>query len=326
MEQHLKTNKYKIIFLFSGQGSHYRGMGEQLYKENRTFARSLEKSDQLVKKYLRRSVIDEIYQNKAKDFDDLLITHPAIVAIELAMLDVMYELEIFPDYVSGHSLGEFSSAVASGIWTKEMAIEYAIEQATMIVQTKVKGGMIAIINEAKSNLEPFFIKNNLFVASENFATHFTLSGEKDKIDDFQDQLTRWGIQFYRLQVAYPFHCPVIEKERDGYYYTGSELSLNNSFKGFISGLYCEERINIPNDYFWNVVSKPTDFTRFVKFMEQKGPCLYIDLGPSGTSATFVKYNLSGQSDSIVHQIMTPFKREESQLKLLSDILSGNKQF
>ena len=104
-------------------------MGKTLYDSNPSFSKSLNQSDAFVKQHLGRSIIEELYHNTHESFDDLLITHPAIVAIELAMLEVMKDLGIIADYVSGNSLGEFAAGVAAGIWTTEMALEAAVEQA-----------------------------------------------------------------------------------------------------------------------------------------------------------------------------------------------------
>jgi bacillaene synthase trans-acting acyltransferase len=317
----LSTTIPKIVFLFSGQGSHYRGMGKTLYDSYPCFAKSLKQSDALVEQHLGQSIIGELYNRKHKNFDDLLITHPAIVAVELAMLEVMKELGITPDYISGNSLGEFAAGVAAGIWTKEMALEAAIEQAKSIVQGGVEGGMLAVINESASNLAHLLAQNELYIASDNFPDHFTVSGEKDRLDVFENQLNKLEVSFLRLPVAFPFHSPLIEAGKTGFnYYTYTAPPHAKPSKGFISGLYSKELDAIPPDYFWKVISQRTNFITFVEYMEAKGPCLYLDLGPSGTAATFVKYNLSRQSNSITHPIMTPYNSEPKQLQSLRNIL------
>lgn len=317
-EESLITS-HKIVFLFSGQGSHYRGMGEVLYKNNAIFARSLNQSAELIGQQLGISLIEELYERKEKDFDDLLFTHPAIVAVELAMLDLIQSLGITPDYVSGNSLGEFAAATVAGIWTKEAALEAAIEQAKSIVQSGVEGGMVAVINESQNKLKPLLDKLELYVASENFPNHFTVSGAIKKLAVFQKELDRQDLQFLRLPVKFPFHSPLIPEQTDFLYYLYTSSPTAKPQKGFISGIYNQEMKELPADYFWKVVSQPTNFCQFVKKMEELGPCLYLDLGPSGTSATFVKYNLPETSNSITHSIMTPYKRETAQLKALENL-------
>jgi bacillaene synthase trans-acting acyltransferase len=316
-----ERDKHKIVFLFSGQGSQYRGMGQKLFEESPVFAASMMESEAIIQRHLNRSLIEELYEIKHREFNDLLMTHPAIVAIELAMIEVMEELDVFPDYVSGSSLGEFSAAVAANIWTKEVALEAAIEQAKSIVQVGVDGGMLAVLNESKNILAEHIAKNDLFVASENFDNHFTVSGKTKQLDDFEKQLDELDITFLRLPVNYPFHSPLIEPAKVGFhYYTCMTPPFAKPSKGFISGIYNEERITLPEDYFWSAIRESNNFLSLVEYMENKGPCLYLDLGPSGTSATFVKYNLPLSSKSITHSIMTPFQHEISHLQTLKELL------
>lgn len=315
-------DQHKIVFLFSGQGSHYRGMGEELYRNHPVFAQSIRESDELIEACIGRSLIDALYESKDKTFDDLLMTHPAIVAIEIAMLAVLDDLGIQPDYVAGNSLGEFAAAVANGILTKEMAIEMAIEQAKAIVQNSREGGMLALINERESAMRELLVNRNLFVASTNFSKHFTLAGEKESLDELEVQLKKMGKQYLRLPVSHSFHSPLIDAGKDEFlYYAYTANSIADPQPGFVSGLFAKEVDAITEDYFWEVISRPTNFIDFVNYMEKKGPCFYLDLGPSGTSTVFVKYNLPETSTSVTHQIMSGFRRETIQLEALNKLLA-----
>ncbi len=314
---------YKIVFLFSGQGSHYRGMGQKLYEQNEVFRKSLEQSDYIIQKYLHRSIVDELYHKKQLDFDDLLITHPAIVAIETAMYTTLRSIGIQPDYVLGNSLGEFTSAFVKGVWTAQAALEAAIQQAVSITSNAKKGGMLAVIHSKTSELQNLYNKYNLFLASDNFDGHFTVSGLSQNLDIFQKELENRNMQFLRLPVAYAFHSPLIDEGHEGFNnYMNHTASLSKPAPGFISGIFGKEVHTLPINYFWQVVTQYSNFNNVVQYMEEKGPCLYIDLGPSGTSATFVKYNLPSTTVSKTFQIMTPFKREVEQLKSLQEFVNN----
>lgn len=313
---------YKLVFLFSGQGSQYRGMAEKLYKTNAVFANNLEMSDQYLKEVLGKSLLEELYHNKDATFNDLLITHPAIVAIELALFSVLKAKGIQPDYVVGNSLGEFSAAVVSGIWSEKQAVESAFKQAQIIVQNNKKGGMLAIFNITPYLIEQLMAQYDLYVASNNFPGHYTLTGAIDNLDALEMELKKsLEISFKRLPVDYPFHCELIKGKIEYLRHMSEMEPLNQPTKGFISGLYAKELSELSLDYFWNVVSQQSNFINTVTTLEKKKPCLYVDLGPSGTSTTFVKYNLGEDSDSMVHPIMTPFRQEDKQLQKLFQILN-----
>ncbi|MCR6643002.1 MAG: acyltransferase domain-containing protein [Sporocytophaga sp.] len=304
----------KIVFLFSGQGSHYRGMGQSLFEHNTVFRNSLMQSECIVQKLLSRSLIDELYSGRQEVFDDLLMTHPAIVAVEIAMFQVLQDIGIQADYVSGNSLGEFAAGAVNGVWSVETALESAIEQAKSFTREAIPGGMIAILHHDRKKLESLYDEFGLFLAADNFEGHFTLSGPLQELSSFQTELKKRAIDFIRLPVQYPFHSPLTKGCGMEFIYYMENLQLSRPRPGFVSGLMGEEISSLSATYFWEVVSNYTNFPEVVKLLEKKGPCLYIDLGPSGTSATFVKYNLSKTSASHTFQIMTPFRMELQKLK------------
>ena len=78
------------------------------------------------------SLVNELYNSTLPEFDDLLITHPSIFAVEIVLYKVLTNIGIIPDYLVGVSLGEFAAAVANGIWDEKTAVEAAAEQAKVI--------------------------------------------------------------------------------------------------------------------------------------------------------------------------------------------------
>jgi bacillaene synthase trans-acting acyltransferase len=294
-------------------------MGQQLFEQHAVFKKSMEESEQVVQKLLHRSLIAELYQETEENFDDLLITHPAIVAVEIALYHTLLDMNIRPAYVSGNSLGEFAAGVAAGVWSAEAAVEAAVEQAKSMLRCDIDGGLLVVLTE-KESLWPLYQHYQLFLAADNFPGHFTLAGTAQHLDLFQVELSLQGISFVRLPVACPFHSPLLHEARDNFaFYTACMPNLSTPQVSFVSGITAKEEVRLPANYFWEAVSKYTCFPSVVQYLESKGPCFYIDLGPSGASATLLKYNLSSSSVSEIFQIMSPFKREMEQLRKLETI-------
>lgn len=315
-------SKKHIVFLFSGQGSHYRGMGRELYEQQSRFKSCLESLDKIVQKQLNYSLIDELYTNTEESFDELLITHPAIVAVEIALYEVVLEMGIKPDFISGNSLGEFAAGVASGVWDATSAIEAAIEQAKSICRADIEGGMLVVFAEERK-LKNLYGQHQLFLASDNFKEHFTLSGKASHLGLFENELSELGINSFRLPVNIPFHSPLMKTAKAGFdQYTNSVSAFNVPKKGFVSGFEAKELNELSDDYFWQAVSQYTNFTKIIDLLEAKGPCLYIDMGPSGTSAAFVKYNLQPGTQSETLTIMSPYRREMGQLEKLESMIKN----
>lgn len=118
-----------IIFMFSGQGSHYYQMGRELYENNPVFKTWILKIGKLVQKLIGQSIVNLLYYDgfkKSDVFNRTLYTHPSIFMVEYALSQVLLDKGIVPDGVLGASLGEFTSAAFTGVMSLEDTIYKAI--------------------------------------------------------------------------------------------------------------------------------------------------------------------------------------------------------
>src|SRR4029077_12064941 len=100
----------KLAFLFPGQGSQYPGMGKEL-AESHPAARSVfDEAD----KSLGFPVSDLCFTGTEEALKQTANTQPAILTVSAAAYQVLAEKGVRPDFVAGHSLGEFSALVAAG--------------------------------------------------------------------------------------------------------------------------------------------------------------------------------------------------------------------
>jgi hypothetical protein len=79
--------------------------------------------------------------------------------------------------------------------------------------------------------------------------------------------------------------------------------------------------NVSGDYFWDVVRRPIRFRETAARLEGQRGRHYIDIGPSGTLATFLKYSLPARTSSSIHAILTPFGGEQINFESLTATLS-----
>lgn len=300
------------VFMFSGQGSHYFQMGRGLFDGNSTFREWIVRLDEIAWRSSGVSIVEALYSDarrKADPFERTLLTHPAIFMVEYALAQALMHAGVRPDMVLGVSMGAFAAAAVAGVIGVEDALLAVIRQAMALEQGCEAGGMAAVMADP-ALFEEEFLGGRSELAAVNFSSHFVVSARREELAEIEAALSRRDVGFQRLAVAFPFHSRWMDPARE-------------PFEAFMRGVRCRPgRLplvccdqaaalsDLPEGYFWNVVRRPIRFRETIARLEQGGARRYVDVGPAGTLATFVKYGLPAHSASVAHAILTPYGRDQ----------------
>jgi bacillaene synthase trans-acting acyltransferase len=307
--------------MFSGQGSQYYHMGKELYTTNKTFKHWMSKINSIIQQNTGICIIEEMYNtaiNRSTIFDKLLYTHPAIFMVEYSLARVLIESGVEPDYLLGASLGEFTAAAVAGVISLEETLECLLMQTTLIENSCQKGRMIAIVHSPELYSQSPIISGQSEVAAVNYSTHFVVSGENDNLVPVEEYLRTKEILFLTLPVRYGFHSANMEPIEGEFKKKLGEISYKKPEIPVISCLLTGSIRNICPEHFWNVIRKPIYFQKTIQKLEEDERFHYIDLGPSGTLANFVKRNLITDSLSEIYDVLTPFGQEVKKLQRLKE--------
>jgi len=303
------------VFMFSGQGSQYFQMGRELFEKNALFRSWMVRLDDLAQQLSGASVVDALYSNergKAEPFDRTLLTHPAIFMVEYCLAQVLIHHGLRPDFVLGASLGAFAAAAVAGFLEVEMALEGVIRQAIALEERSERGGMIAILHDPALYSEEF-LREQSELAGVNFCTHFVVSARSRELEEIEAVLRRRSIDYQRLPVSLPFHSRWIDNAKVPF---ESFMRSIGCRPGRVPLVCCEQTAaltDLADGYFWTVVRRPIRFREAAAGLEQWGACRYIDVGPAGTLATFLKYTMSPSSRSVICAILTPYGLDQRNL-------------
>jgi acyl transferase domain-containing protein len=229
--------------------------------------------------------------------------------VEYSLAQTLREAGLEPDYVLGASMGGFAALAVAGVLTFEQALEAVIEQARCLEAYCPPGGMLAILDKPALFEQTPWLQQQSALAGVNFDKHFVISASKEELPGIERALKQASITTTVLPVAYAFHSPLIDSAQGAYYDFLRTLTCNIPQVPLICCTYSTVLIDIPEAYLWNIIREPIQFQRTIAAMEAKQAWSYIDLGPSGTLATFVKYNLPVQSASNTASIMTLFGQD-----------------
>lgn len=297
--------------MFPGLGSQYYHMGKELYENISLFNIWMNKLDKIALEINGYSIINEIYNGKKQMFDifdRLVYTSPAIFMVEYAMAQVLIEYGITPDLVLGTSVGEVASAAVAGIISAEDALESIIKSTHVIESTCERGGMIAIFADCSLFENTPLFYNNCELAALNFDSHFVIAGKIDKLRVIVEYLEEQSIIYQILPVTYGFHSSLIDPADPSNRNYTAGISRNKPIVPLISSMDGDTKLQLTDNFFWDICRKPIRFSETVKKIEKDNnhQLIYLDLGPGGTLAGFTKRNLESCSQSEVYPIMTLF--------------------
>jgi [acyl-carrier-protein] S-malonyltransferase len=211
-----------LAFVFPGQGSQKVGMGAELQAERpELFARYLGLADEVSGLPVRRLCLE----GPIEELTRTDIAQPALFAVGLAVADAAAELGIRPDYVSGHSLGEYTAAVVAGAMGAEDGMRVVCERGRLMagIQSERPGAMAAIIGLSTEQVEQLCEQASeggvVAVANLNSPTQIVASGEEAPVERLVDLAKEAGAKrALRLQVGAAFHSelmvPVFERLRE----------------------------------------------------------------------------------------------------------------
>ena len=139
----------KIAFLFPGQGAQAVGMGKDVAESSSAAKSVYETADSV----LGKSVSTLCFEGPEDSLKQTVNTQPCIVTTSIALLEALKEnLDIAPDYVAGHSLGEYCAMYTAGVMSLENTLKAIQKRADLMGATK-GGSMAAVLNATEEQLD-----------------------------------------------------------------------------------------------------------------------------------------------------------------------------
>jgi acyl transferase domain-containing protein/NADPH:quinone reductase-like Zn-dependent oxidoreductase/acyl carrier protein len=205
------TGAQRPVFVFSGMGPQWWGMGRGLLAEDGTFARVAAQIDECFVSIAGWSILAELGREAAASrVTSTEIAQPANFLLQVALTAELEAAGVRPAAVLGHSVGEVSAAYVSGALSLEDALLVSCHRARLQATTAGTGGMLAVglpEPEARHWLRP---DGSLCIAAVNSPSAVTLAGPVVELRELQGQLAEAGVFARALRVEVPYHSSLMD--------------------------------------------------------------------------------------------------------------------
>ncbi|MFC7679747.1 ACP S-malonyltransferase [Paenibacillus sp. GCM10028914] len=208
----------KIAFIFPGQGAQSVGMAKDVFDGIPASRQVIESAD----KALGFSLSSIIFDGPDQELKQTYNTQPALLAASVAYLEAFREKGITPDYVAGHSLGEYSALVASGVLTLEEAVGIVRARGEYMEQAVPggQGAMAAVLGADREALNNLCLSvseegNPVELANINCPGQIVISGSAEGVAAVSGRVKEiGGKRAIPLEVSGPFHSSLMREAAD----------------------------------------------------------------------------------------------------------------
>lgn len=282
-----------LAYLFPGQGAQKRGMGTDLFEQ---FSELTAQADDLLGYSIQALCIED----KEHQLNKTQYTQPALYVVNALMyLKTIEETEQKPDYVAGHSLGEYNALFAAGVFDFITGLALVQKRGELMSQAQ-NGGMTAVLGLTREQLthllEEHHLTTSINIANYNSYQQLVISGSKEGIARAQKVLSdRTGVHCIPIAVSGAFHSPLMQEAQQAF----TDLIQNS-----LLAIPCIPVIaNINAKPYHPAVTKTNlthhithsvEWAKTIEYLQKKPNIHFKEIGPGNVLTNLLKRIVNGE--------------------------------
>jgi len=275
----------KVVFMFSGQGAQYTGMGKELYESSGAAREVFDIAEKL-----RPGTIEQCFSGSAEQLAVTENTQPCVYCVDLAAAAALKENGIYADMLAGFSLGEIAALTFSGAVSYEEGFKLVCIRAKLMQQASetVSAGMAAVLklpDEKVISLCNDF--DNIHPVNFNSDGQVVVAGLKEQLPSFISHVKDAGGRAMPLKVGGGFHSPFMAGAADAFSDVLAAVEIAQPEMPLYSNLTAKPYENSIKQLLAKQICSPVMWRRAVENMTAAGAETFIEVGPGKTLAGLV---------------------------------------
>ncbi|KAM3077744.1 polyketide beta-ketoacyl-synthase [Clarireedia jacksonii] len=300
-------NSQSIVFIFSGQGSTYRGMGEELMDTCSLYKDIIGEANEIVTSMGYPSFLG-CFRTEQDNMEAPEVNHQIIasqcacVAMEYALARLLISWNIKPSYVAGHSLGEYAALCIAGSITLEETLRLVARRADLMVSNCAPqtSGMLAC-RTSQARAEAMINSNGQFsglsVSCQNSIDDCVVGGKTEELELFATICKTLNIKTKILDVPYAFHSRYMDPILDALDHLGQSIKWKAPTIPVLSNVLGRllKEGDLKGDYFCQHARSTVLFSDGIERMKHDGliddATTFLELGPHPVTLPLVRKTL-----------------------------------
>jgi polyketide synthase 12 len=320
--------KPRLVFVFSGHGSQWLGMGRTLLLGEPVFRATLEAVDREVQQLTGWSVIDELLADSIRSrLDEAEVVQVVLFATQVSLGALWLSWGMRPDAVVGHSIGEIAAAHFAGVLSMQDATRIAVERGRVVGQLAAGRGAMLLVSLPESMLLERLgdAAKELVVGAYNSPRSTVLSGPRQSIDEAESLLGQRGVRTHRIPIDFASHSPEMLPLMGPLESALASITprpvripmMSTVLAEHLSGPECTA------SYWGRNLRSPVRFRQAIELLADEGPTVFLELSSHPTLLKAIEQTLDGNNAK--HWAMPSCYRNEDErgamLKSLSRLFS-----
>jgi len=330
-----------VVFMFPGIGEHYVNMTFQLYRQEPVFRKHLDHCCDILEPLLKKDLRDILFvekpgetnKNNEKETINLrkllnreetppseeetllnrsIYSQTSVFVVEYALARLLMDWGIKPYAMIGYSIGEYTAACLSGVFSLEDAL-FLVARRAQLIDSIEQGAMLAISLPEK-DITPL-LPEDISIIAVNTPDLCIVSGKTRDIRSLEEQLKKRKAVFRRLKTFQAFHSPMMEAVRTELTHIFNNVTLHPPTIPYMSNVtgtwISAEQVTTPGYWVTHTVS-PIRFSEGIDQLLNTSCNFFLEIGPGNSLCGFTAQHHYSKSETAVDRFVMASLPKESE--------------